>query len=87
MGCNRKLTHEAARADLVRLTTDPSIPVSNQRYTMDQALLFNEGIYLVAASRIPPRGPRPVLANAAKHHTVFIRHRQLPPSSVATMSA
>jgi hypothetical protein len=60
----------------------------DRRYNSDQALLFSAGFFRVAASLCPaPRPKGRFLANAAKQHTDFNRHRRhFPCSSVATMS-
>ena len=54
-----------------RLTTFALSHPGNRRYNSDQALLFSEGFFRVAASLCPaPRPKGRFLANAAKQHTV-----------------
>src|ERR1039458_3081941 len=62
--------------------------LGDRRYNGDQALLFSAGFFRVAATLCPaPRPKGRFLANAAKKHTVFNRHRRhFPCSSVATLS-
>jgi hypothetical protein len=73
-------------SSLVLLAAVLSILWADRRYNSDQALLCSEGSPSCGKPLSRPAAQSRVLANAAKQHTVFNRHRQHSPyGSVATM--